>query len=115
MEDKVPLLLLNNWKLIASAVIGLIIVSLLTWVYLLKSDLKVAHADYKAIESALTAQSNIIEANRADYEQKLTEANKTNMVYETRYKDRIKVITQWRDNNATDCNSSMSYINHFTF
>lgn len=110
-----PILLLNNWKLIASAVIALVIVSLLTWVYLLKSDLKVAHADYKAIESALTAQSNIIEANRADYEQKLTEANKTNTVIRTRYKDRIKVIYQWGENNETDCNSSMAYINHFTF
>lgn len=110
-----PLLLLNNWKLIAGAVIAIIIVSLLGWVYLLKADLKVAHADYKAVESALTAQSNIIESTRVDYERNLIDANKTNTVIETRYKDRVKVIYQWGEQNVTDCNSSMSFINHFNF
>jgi indole-3-glycerol phosphate synthase len=110
-----PLLLLNNYKLIIGALIALIITSLLTWVYLLESDLKVANADYKAIESALTAQSNIIESNRVDYERNLIDANKTNMVIQTRYKDRVKVIYQWGENNVTDCNSSMSFINHYSF
>jgi len=110
-----PLFLLNNYKLVIEALIALIIASLLIWVYLLKSDLKVAQADYKAIESALTAQSNIVESNRVDYERNLAEANKTNTVIETRYKDRVKVIYQWGEQNVTDCNSSMSFINHFNF
>lgn len=110
-----PLLLLNNWKLIAGAGIALIIASLLGWVYLLKADLKVAHDDYKAVESALTAQSNIIESNRVDYERNLVDANKTNTVIETRYKDRIKLIYQWGETNATDCNGSMSYLNNYAF
>lgn len=102
-------------QVIKIAVIASIIAFLSIWVYMLKSDLKVAHADYRAIESALTAQSNIIESNRVDYERNLAEANKTNTVIQTRFKDRVQVIYQWGENNATDCNSSMSFINHYSF
>lgn len=109
-----PIFLLNNYKLIIGAVIVIIIASLLTWVYLLKADLKVAHADYKAIESALTAQSNIIESNRVDYESNLAEANKTNTVIQTRYKDRVKVIYEIGEKHE-DANQSMYSINHYNF
>lgn len=104
--------LVKYWR---EAVIVSIIAFLSIWVYMLKSDLKVAHADYKAIESALTAQSNIIESNRVDYERNLAEANQTNTVIQTRYEDRVQVIYQFGENNATDCNSSMSYLNNYPF
>lgn len=99
--------LLNNWKYIAIA-------SLLIWVYSLKADLKVANADYKAIEIALTTQSNMIESNRVDYERNLAEANKTNMVIQTRFKDRVKVIYEIGERHE-DCNGSMYSINHYNF
>lgn len=104
-----------NLQLIKIAIIASIIAFLSIWIYMLKSDLKVAHADYKAIESALTAQSNIIESNRVDYERNLAEANKTKTILQTRYKERIQVIYQWGENNATDCNSSMHYLNNYIF
>jgi len=109
-----PLFPLNNYKLVIGALIAIIVASLLTWVYLLKADLKVAKADYKAIESALTTQSNILEANRADYERNLAEASKTNTVVQTRFKDRVKVIYEIGEKHE-DCNGSMYSINHYNF
>ena len=106
--------LLKNWKTILCVAISATIAFLSVWVYLLKSDLKVAHADYKAIESALTAQSEIIESNRAEYERNLADANKTKTVINTRYKERVKVIYQWGEENAT-CDDSMRYLNNYTF
>lgn len=109
-----PLAILNNWKWIADSLIAIIIVFLSIWVYLLKADLKVAHADYKAIESALTAQSTIIENNRVDYERNLAEVSKTNTVIQTRFKDRVKVIYEIGERHE-DCNGSMYSINHYPF
>lgn len=102
-----PLMLINNWKYI-------IIASLSIWIYALKSDLKVETALKEGVISALTAQSNILESNRVDYEHNLIDANKTNTVIHTRYKERIQVIYQWGDNNAT-CDDAMYDINHYQY
>lgn len=109
-----PLLLLNNYKLIAYAVIASMVALLLMWVYLLKADLKVEIALKEGVISALTAQSTIIESNRVDYERNLAEANQTKTVIQTRHKERVKVIYQLGDTNAS-CSDSMQFINHYTF
>lgn len=102
-----PIFLLNNWKYIVIALLSL-------WVYTLRADLKAETALKEGIISALTAQSNIIESNRVDYEHNLAEASKTNTVIQTRFKDRVKVIYEIGEKNE-DANQSMHTFNHYTF
>ena len=100
-------LALKYYREIIIAVMALIIVFMFAWVKSLKSDLK-------GVESALSFQSALIESNRVDYNKNLEEASKTNTVIQTRYKDRIKVIYQWGEQNAT-CNDAMAHLNSYSF
>lgn len=106
--------MLEQYKFAIWGAIAAIIIALCGWVYLLKADLKVEKALRSGIEYALSVQSGMIDANRAEYEQNLMDAEKSNTVIQTRYRDRVKVITQWRDANAT-CDDAMSDFNHYQY
>lgn len=105
---------INSFAVYIIAALAAVIVGMSGWVYLLEADLKVEKAERSGIEYALNVQSGMIDANRADYEQNLMDAEKSNTVIQTRYRDRVKVITQWRDANAT-CDDAMSDFNHYQY
>ena len=98
------------------SVLAVIFLMMGVWVYSLECDLKVEKAERAGIESALTAESGIIEANRVDYKQNLADANKTNIIIHTRYVDKIKVIEKWRDKDENvSCDDTINAIDNYSF
>lgn len=83
-------------------------------IYFLNQKLKVEVALKDGITYALSAQSQMIDTNRADYEHNLADANKTNTVIKTRYIVKTKNIIEWRDTNVT-CDDAMSKLNNYSF
>ena len=90
------LLWLCAFLAIAVAVMG-------AWVFLLKAELRLKDANMateveirKGIETALSFQSQMIDANRADYENNLNIAQDKNSRVQIRYRDRVMAIYQWK-------------------
>jgi Tfp pilus assembly protein PilV len=81
---------------IAVAVLGI-------WVYVLYADMRVEKAERDGIEYALSVQSQMIDANRVDYENNLKIAQDKNNRVEIKYRDRVMAIYQWKEgeNNVT--------------
>ena len=104
----------NQVIIVIGSILVATFISLAVWTHTLKSDLKVEKAERAGIESALTAQSTIIESNRVDYEKNLANAEKTNVVVHTRYVDKIKVIEKWRDKNVS-CEDAMFSVDNYSY
>lgn len=105
------MLLKQYWWEIA---LSLIVFAFLGYIGVLDSRYKDLELKEQGVENALNIQSAIIESNRVDYERNLADANKTNTIIQTRYKDRVKVIYEWSEQNAT-CTDAMQYINHYSY
>lgn len=116
---------MEQFQSLASTVIGKVMmwiigilaatsISLAVWVYLLKADVKVEKANKAVAESNLNSITDQLTQNYLDYQVRLLDANKTNTVIHTRYIDRVKTITQWRDKNAT-CDDAMSDLNNYQY
>jgi GTPase involved in cell partitioning and DNA repair len=106
-----PLILLNNWKIIA---VSLTILATLGYVKYLKSELSSITLQLNQTQSALDYQNQSIIANKVDYERNLADSNKTNTVIQTRYKERKIYISTLGDSNES-CIDAINNINHFTF
>jgi hypothetical protein len=105
------------------AIVALIAVNLglLSWIYLLNSDMKLLKADVnvckaekETLAQALAIQSTLIEANRAEYQTNLATASVTKEVIKTEYKTKIQIIEKWRENNAT-CPDAINHLNSYHF
>ena len=103
--------LMNYWKELAVAVL----VGILVWyVQSLRMDNEKLGRKNERLQSYIELQNAMIEANKAEYEAKMDEYNKVKVVNHTVYKDKIRVIYQWEDTNAT-CNDVMSKFDSYQY
>lgn len=67
-------------------------------------------------KQALDYQNDALLKNKADYEAKMKDANKTSVRIQTEYKTRTQYIYQWekKDENRT-CDDAVSMLNRYPF
>ncbi|GEM_PF-5957345 len=116
---------MESLQSLASTVIGKVLIwiigilvatsmSLAVWVYILKADVKVEKANKAAAEATLNSVTGQLTQNYIDYLERLSDANKTNTVVQTRFVERVKNIIQRVEVNAT-CDDAMSDINIYQY
>lgn len=82
----------------------------------LEKDKVVLQSEVSEVRGYLKAQNMIIENNRVDYETRINRLPTVLHEINTKYKTQYETIYAWRDHNEThDCNSSMQYLNNYTF
>lgn len=101
---------------IAVAVMG-------AWVFLLKAELRLKDAEMateietrKGFETALSFQSQMIDTNRAYYENNLKIALDKNSRVLIRYRDRVMAVDQWKqgESNVT-CNDLVDALDSYQY
>ena len=66
------------------------------------------------LQADIERQNAMIEANKADYDDGIKEYEKVKVINHTVYKDKIKVIYQWEDKNAT-CNDVIAKLDSYQY
>lgn len=78
------------------AFLAIAVAVMVVWVYLLNADMRVEKSERAGIEYALSVQSQMIDANRVDYENNLKIAQDKNSRVQIRYRNRTAAIDKWK-------------------
>jgi uncharacterized membrane protein (DUF106 family) len=103
--------LINYWK---ELVVATMTVLLVWYVQSLRLDNEKLGRKNDRLQAYIELQNAMIEANKAEHESKMDEYNKVKIINHTVYKDRIKVIYQWEDANAT-CNDVIAKFDSYQY
>lgn len=105
------------------AFLAIAVAVMVTLVFLLKAELRLKDAEMatevetrKGIETALSFQSQMIDANRVDYEDNLKIAQDKNSRVDIRYRDRVIAIYQWKqgESNVT-CDNLVDALDSYQY
>ena len=104
-------LLTKYWK---EALIGAIIVTLLGYIWMLKSE----NADLHILEvkqhAKIKEYESTINSNKVDLDARTELVTKYVDKVRTEYKDRVEIIYKEVENNAT-CHDAMQYLNSYNY
>jgi len=113
------LLLAKYWK---ELVIAVLLIAFAITVKVLNSKIESLVKDKEALQSKLdtqkayaAVQNASILQNKSDYDEAMKKLPTVLKTIETKYQTVYSTIEKWKESNATDCNSSMQYLNSYQY
>ena len=114
------LMVLKYWKFIA---LGIVVLSFAITVEILNNKIETLTKDNEVLQSKvskdealLDVQNSLILQDKADYDTAVKKLPKVLKVIDTKYQTIYSTIEKWRDKNETsDYNSSLRYLDSFTY
>jgi len=113
------LMVLKYWKFIA---LGIVVLSFAITVEILNNKIETLTKDNEILQSKvakdealLAVQNALIIQNKSDYDIAVKKLPTVLKVIDTKYRTVYSTVEKWRDANETDCNSSLRYLDSFTY
>ena len=114
------LMVLKYWKFIA---LGVVVLGFITTIKILDNKIETLTKDNEVLQSKvakdealLAVQNALILQDKADYDTAIKKLPTVLKVINTKYRTVYGTVEKWRDSNETsDCNSSLRYLDSFTY